>query len=50
LEVYSAEIGDFDPAPLNFWSKEVMSEALPTVMKKVIEAALPDISQHRRLA
>ncbi|MCO5063206.1 MAG: A/G-specific adenine glycosylase [Rhizobiaceae bacterium] len=47
LEVYCAETDGFDPSPPNFWSREVMAEALPTVMKKVIEAALPDLSRRQ---
>lgn len=50
LEVYAAQIEDYAPPQHYFWSKEVMAEALPTVMKKVIEAALPDISKRRLFA
>jgi len=50
LEVYSAGIEGFEQPDHYFWSKEVMAEALPTVMKKVIETALPDVSKRRRFA
>lgn len=50
LEVYAAQISGLQPPQHHFWSKEVMAEALPTVMKKAIEAALPDISKRRQFA
>jgi A/G-specific adenine glycosylase len=42
LEVFHAQIKDDAPAG-HFWSlaHEISGEALPTVMKKVIEAAIP---------
>lgn len=44
LDVYSTEVPGFDPPHGMFWSKrqDLPGEALPTVMKKAIEAALPD--------
>jgi len=50
LDVYSAGIEEILQPDDYFWSKDVMAEALPTVMKKVIETALPDISKRRRFA
>lgn len=41
LTVFRAEVPDRAPEPGSFWSREILTEALPTVMKKVIESALP---------
>ena len=42
LEIYSADVGDTAPAG-HFWShpSQIADEALPTVMKKAVEAAIP---------
>ena len=43
LTVFRAECGDIAPPPGHWWSPStgLMGEALPTIMKKVIEAAIP---------
>ncbi|MEW6630222.1 MAG: A/G-specific adenine glycosylase [Pseudomonadota bacterium] len=49
LEVFHAHIKGDDPKG-HFWSlaHEISGEALPTVMKKVIEAAIPGATRKRR--
>lgn len=50
LAVYRAEIGD-RPAPSGHWwssALDIHSEALPTVMKKAIEAAIPGATKAHR--
>ena len=43
LNVFAAPTADFPPPPGHWWSaaRAIHSEALPSVMKKVIEAAIP---------
>ncbi|MBN9035699.1 MAG: A/G-specific adenine glycosylase [Rhizobiales bacterium] len=50
LAIWRAEMGDAD-APAGYWwsrPQTLMDEALPTVMKKAIEAAIPGATQKRR--
>lgn len=48
LSVYRAEIADIALPEGWWWSSSVHEEALPTVMKKAIEAAVPGITKKRR--
>lgn len=48
LAVYCAKT-DIDALPGHWWSPDFKAEALPTLMKKVIEAALGDESKWRKL-
>ncbi|WP_378943848.1 A/G-specific adenine glycosylase [Mesorhizobium sp. ANAO-SY3R2] len=50
LEVYRAEVGSLDLPDGHFWSApaDLGGEALPSVMKKVIEAAIPGATQRGR--
>ncbi|MBX3596980.1 MAG: A/G-specific adenine glycosylase [Rhizobiaceae bacterium] len=50
LEVFSAQIEPEMLPDHYFWSSDVLSEALPTVMKKVIESALPGATKRGRFA
>ncbi len=50
LRVFRADVGDM-PAPAGHWWAAVHAingEALPTVMKKAIEAAIPEITKRKR--
>ncbi|WP_421913917.1 A/G-specific adenine glycosylase [Mesorhizobium sp.] len=49
LDVFHADVGGATPAGY-FWSMpaEISGEALPTVMKKVIEAAIPGATKRQR--
>jgi A/G-specific adenine glycosylase len=49
LSVYRAEIEDLVLPDGWWWSPAVHEEALPTVMKKAIEAAIPGITKKARL-
>jgi A/G-specific adenine glycosylase len=48
LEVFRSSVGDMDAPAGHFWSAchEILGQALPTVMKKVIEAAIPGSTKH----
>ena len=50
LEVFRSSVGDMDAPAGHFWSArhEILGQALPTVMKKVIEAAIPGSTQTPR--
>jgi len=48
LSVYRAEVIEFVPPDGCWWSASIHEEALPTVMKKAIEAAVPGIMKKRR--
>ncbi|MEO9339952.1 A/G-specific adenine glycosylase [Mesorhizobium sp. SB112] len=50
LTVFRAEISRFEPSGDDWWSPpdELRGEALPTVMKKVIEAAIPGATKAPR--
>ncbi len=50
LTVYAAEVGDMAAPVGHFWSTpgELLGEALPTVMKKAIEAAIPGATRRTR--
>jgi A/G-specific adenine glycosylase len=41
LAVFRADVGDRPALPGHWWASDVHGEALPTVMKKAIEAAIP---------
>ncbi len=45
LAVFRADLGDVAAPDGHRWSGRIMGEALPTVMKKVIESAIPDITK-----
>jgi A/G-specific adenine glycosylase len=50
LAVFRADVGDL-PAPWGHWwspADAIHAEALPTVMKKAIEAAIPGITKRKR--
>ena len=47
LTVYRTEIGEFALPEGWWWSSSIHDEALPTVMKKAIEAAVPGITKRR---
>jgi len=50
LSVYRAAVPDFAPSPGYRWAtpEDIHDEALPTVMKKAIEAAIPGATRKRR--
>jgi len=50
LSVFRAEVPDFEAPSGHWWSapRELRGEALPTVMKKAIEAAIPGATKTRR--
>jgi A/G-specific adenine glycosylase len=48
LTVYRADLS-ISPPPGHWWSGDYRAEALPTLMKKVIEAALADETKGRKL-
>jgi A/G-specific adenine glycosylase len=48
LSVYRAEVGQLALPEGWWWSSSMQDEALPTVMKKAIEAAIPGITKKRR--
>ena len=50
LSVYRAAVADFAPPPGHRWARleDIHDEALPTVMKKAIEAAIPGATRKRR--
>jgi A/G-specific adenine glycosylase len=50
LSVYRAAVPDFAPPPGHRWARldDIHDEALPTVMKKAIEAAIPGATRKRR--
>ncbi|CAG0962184.1 Adenine DNA glycosylase [Rhizobiaceae bacterium] len=50
LSVYRAAVPDFAPPPGHRWARpdDIHDEALPTVMKKAIEAAIPGVTRQRR--
>jgi A/G-specific adenine glycosylase len=48
LTVFRADVGDRPPLPGHWWSDSVHAEALPTVMKKAIEAAIPGATKRLR--
>lgn len=52
LAVFRADVGAMATPPGAFWSgpAEILGEALPTVMKKVIEAAIPGSTKRRQKA
>jgi A/G-specific adenine glycosylase len=52
LNVYCAAVGRMDDAPGGWWAPPatLAGEALPSVMKKVIEAALPGATRKRKRA
>ena len=47
LAVFRADVGDIGTPVGSFWSKTILAEALPTVMKKAIEAAIPGASKRK---
>lgn len=49
LNIYRANIGDFDPPDGAWWSApaDLPGEALPSLMKKVLEAAIPGATKRR---
>lgn len=50
LSVYRADVGEM-PAPVGHWwapVRGINEEALPTVMKKAVEAAIPEITKRKR--
>jgi A/G-specific adenine glycosylase len=47
LSIYRAEVIEFVPPDGCWWSSSIHEEALPTVMKKAIEAAIPGITKKR---
>ena len=50
LSVFHAAVPDFAPPPGHRWARQedIHDEALPTVMKKAIEAAIPGATRMRR--
>ena len=50
LTVYAADVGEMAPPQGHFWSRPgwLNDEALPTVMKKAIEAAIPGATKRTR--
>lgn len=50
LTVYAADVGGMTAPAGHFWSTpgELLGEALPTVMKKAIEAAIPGVTKRNR--
>jgi A/G-specific adenine glycosylase len=47
LAVYRADMGAMPAPDAHWWSRDIPGEALPTVMKKVIEAASPGSTRRR---
>ena len=51
LAIFRADVGERTAAPSGHWwsaASDIHGEALPTVMKKAIEAAIPGITRRRR--
>ena len=48
LAVYRADVGALSAPAAHWWALDIRDEALPTVMKKAIEAAIPGIGKRRR--
>jgi A/G-specific adenine glycosylase len=48
LTVFRADVGDLTAPPGHWWSGAIHGEALPTVMKKAIEAAIPGATRRRK--
>lgn len=50
LSVHRAAVADFEPPPGHRWARleDIHDEALPTVMKKAIEAAIPGATRKTR--
>jgi A/G-specific adenine glycosylase len=48
LTVYRVDVSDLPPLPGHWWAKSIHAEALPTVIKKAIEAAIPGATKRPR--